>query len=422
MTGVLATSILQTMFAVGQTAWQREVLATVVRVTDWLREPVAVGQTWEHPFQTDGLKGRQCYRVEGSEAVGSDTLVSLKVVTEVGAFGGHSLPSGAQLVSAESAVVWSADDRELVSLDGQVTCRHGGRAGGRETAIRVKFARVNHRRLSDEQQDSERRALIQVTEAVAAYQRDDRETALKQAQRFSNLYRSSLWRPAAEDLERRIEAQRALAKPLPTEQLQQTLTGLLAQWGEAEADADEDVTGRLRKTLTLLTQVNRPELIRLLEETDGVYRALAYFALAFGTAPADAAVMQHGLEDGEARVRRLALYALSVRALPITEVDRLLTLLRDDDTTVRSQACEALGACRAADPAEGVKLVAALVERLSDDSPGVVVAAAKALVRIGSPADLAQVQQAVEHTAPGPLRDALQEILKNAQTPAPAKR
>ncbi|MHC4796875.1 MAG: HEAT repeat domain-containing protein, partial [Planctomycetota bacterium] len=138
------------------------------------------------------------------------------------------------------------------------------------------------------------------------------------------------------------------------------------------------------------------------------------FALAFGTAPGDVALIQEHCGDGDLRVRRTAFYALAIRASPFTDVELLLGGLEDGDATVRRRAGEGLGKCVAKDSDDIRAVRGALVKRLHDDSPMVVVAAAQALIRIGSADDIAKIKEAAGRVEPASLKKVLEELVSKS--------
>ncbi len=79
---------------------------------------------------------------------------------------------------------------------------------------------------------------------------------------------------------------------------------------------------------------------------------------------------------------------------------------------MRRRACEALGTCLAKDSPHRSAAGVALIERLSDDSPEVVLAAARALMRSGAPDEIEKIQRAADDTASPALRAALQELVE----------
>jgi len=386
----------------------KNMLKTVVHVTDWPEEPVSGGDTWERPFAAGPIRGRHQFRVEAIKPVGRDNHVTLKITTHIEQPGSSAED---RLLSASSTLEWSVGEGELLSLAGDVVYRKPVAAGGGQVSVQVRFERTARRRLSAGRLAVERQALLRLVRAVSAYQRGDLEGATRDGRRFRKRWPHSSWRPVADDLARRIEDQRRFHKPLPTERLKETLVSLLALWTKAEADHDVELLDRCRLSFTHLTRVNRPELRRLLDDGDGRWRALACFTLAFGTAPADVALIQRHSADGDVHVRRSALRALAIRASPLTDAERLLAGTRDEDAAVRRRACEALDRCLAKDSPHRSAAREALIERLSDDSPDVVLAAARALMRTDSPDEIERIKQAADGTASPTLRAALRELV-----------
>jgi len=393
----------------GRTTWTRQVLSAVVGVTDWPSESVSIGDRWERSLPTGPVKGTQRYQLEAIERAGTDVRARLTVSTAVVPPAGS--PSR-RLVSAGSTVHWSVGDRELLSLDGRAVTRERDRSGACEVTRRIVMTRDRRHRMSQRRQETEREAVIQLGQAVSAYQREDYSYAERTLRVFRRRWPNSRWAPLVEYIRRRIRAERASREPLPADELKTALTKLLALWYQAEQDDDAEVLQRCRSSLAHLAKVNRPEIVRLLDDRQAPLRSLACFALAFGSAPADMALIQTACEDPEVRVRRTALYALTVRASPLTDAQVLLKALGDEDAAVRERACDAVGACVADDSPHLAAARAALVDRLADASSGVVLAAARALMQIGSAGEIEKVKQAAEKAPSGALRDALRGIVE----------
>ncbi len=392
----------------GRTAWTRHVLSAVVDVTDFPREKVTVGDGWDRPFQAGSIKGRHRCKVEAFETTDAHIRVTLTVTTEV-----DPPPERASrhLVSARSVVVFSVRDRELLSLDGRAVWREADRAGGREVTTRITLSADQRDRMPPGQQATERQAIRQLAQAVTAYQREDYEYASRMLQTFMKRWPQSRWRPVAEYISRRMRSEGTSPEPLTARELKQALARQLTLWNLAEQDGDAAMLNRCRSALSHLAQSSRPEITRLLNDADPGVRALACFALGFGSAPADVALLLKACQDADARVRRSALEALAIRASPLADADTLLKGISDDDPTVRQRACEAVGACLPDDSPHRSAARAQLVDRLADDSPEVVLATARALMRIGSAGEIEKIKQTAESAGPSPLQDALREIL-----------
>jgi len=419
-----ATSPAQVMFKVvpishdhspllvpGQTAWSRAMLKVVMHVADWPQRRLSVGDKWTRSFDVGGLKGRQHYVLKNIDAVRSDRQVIIGVTIESEPF--HSLQRG-QIASAESRMVWSEKDKDYLSLTGKMVYREPIRAGGHKVEMRLSLDRTEQsKRLSLARLGAERRAAIQLANAITAYHRDDITGASRELVKFRRRFRISYFKPMADYLYQRIKNERASQEPLPLDQLKETLVGLLAFWNQAETDTDAELQRRCRDSLKHLVKTNRPEIIRLLQENDGQFRALGCFILAFGTAPADLALIQQHTGDPDRQVRRMALYALTVRASKHTDVRVLLTALDDADETVRQRACQAIGRCITRDSDDINVICAALVKRLDDDSAAVVFAAAHTLMKVGSQQDFEKVKKAAETIESQPLKKELLELIAN---------
>jgi len=393
-----------------QTAWSRAMLGTVILVTDWPEPAVSAGDKWTRKFEIGEIAGELNFKVDAVETVESERQAVVKVNATTSS---PTSSSGGSLISAESNVVWSLDEDNLVSLAGKVIYSEPVRAGGRMVKIDVKLTRTGKAgRLSKSRLTGERWSLVKLTEAIGAYNRNDAKSALRSLLQVKRRRIPSKFEPMADYLMKRIRSEQTSKEPLPVAELKKTLVSLLAMLDRADNDNNLAVRRRCQKSLQHVVQVNRPEIMRMLEDDEGTYRALGCFALAFGSAPADVALIEKCCSDADLQTRRMALYALALRASPHTDADTLLTALKDADNTVRVRACEALGRCVDKDSPELTAARAALVELLNDKSPAVVIAAAQTLSRIGSEAEMKKVKETADKSTSQELKSALERLTK----------
>ena len=393
----------------GRTAWARQVLSALLQVTNWPKDKVSAGDGWDRAIRAGPRAGKQLYRVADVQKVNADLQVRLTVKTELDP---PADPANRHLVSAESTLLWSARDHELLSLQGHATWREAASAGGGDSTTRVTLERSRRSHLTESQQSAERQAVMHVAEAIAAYRRQDEKYATRSVQIFLARWPSSRWRPVAEFIQRQIDSAQASRASLTSDELKHALTQFLAAWNQAEQEEDFDLQDQHRSSLGHVNEVNRPEITRLLEDADPSFRALACFALAFGSVPADVALIQEACGDADVRVRRTALYALAIRASALTDPQVLLPRLEDEDAAVRQRACQATGACVGKDSPRLSDARSALAARLGDPSPDVVLAAARAIMSVGSPEDIEKVRQAAKSDAvPPETREAIESVL-----------
>lgn len=396
-----------------QTAWARRVAGLLVQVTNWPPVPVTAGTGWEVGFEAGTITGQRYYLVEAIKNVRGDELV---IVSADAAFDDPVDEGGRRLISATSNVVWSTDDGDVVTLEGQARWRESPRAGAGEVLTRIQIERKRRFKLRDKWRARDRLAVVALAEAINAYRREDHAFALRSLKAFARRHGHSRWEPAADYLRRKIDADRRLAESLPTAELRERLEELIIEWQEAERDGDVEQLDRCRSSMTRITEVNRPELMRLLDDEDEQTRAQACFAMAFGSRPADVALIQSKCDDASARVRRTALSALAVRASPITDTQVLIERLSDPDRGVRQRAAQAIGSCVEKDASEIDKARAALRAGLKDDATRVILAAAWALTQIGTDADLEAIRRAAASAESERLRVSLQQL---ASPPVP---
>ncbi len=409
--------------------WSRTMLQMLLDASSWPSDPVAVGASWDRPFRIGATRVPRRITVDAVQNAGSDLRCRLTLKTSPPR---DAPDEGERLVSAESTIVWSVSTRQLVSQEGKVAYEVGewesgkvgkweggkvGKGGAAEEApvrveLRVRIERRSQRRLPAALHAKGREAVAELANAFAGLTTRDDERALKTVDEVLDRWPKSRWRPAAGELRKQIEADRGARSPMATGELKQAMVRLLEVWVSAEEAEDMELLVRCRGAATHLADVNRPEIVRLLDDADGGVRAVALFALAFGDAPGDLARMHEACGDADAHVRRTAMAALAVRGSPLTDVERVAAGLRDGDEGVRRAACGAAGACFAGDSASAGPVRDALIERLGDESARVVVAAAEALLKLGQPEDREAVRRAAESAGRSEVRDALLELLE----------
>ena len=396
-----------------RTTPMKNLLSPLVEVTMWPESPVAVGQTWERkiPWMTTGCVQRA--RVEKIESVKGDTRVTLVVNSTVEAKDGEASPSR---IAAQTRLVWSIQDQELVSLVGESVSREPSTDGGKLISVQISYERVSRRQMPQIRLTIERQAIIHLAQAIMAYQRGDAEAASTATKTCVSRWPTSYWRPLADDLLRRIDADQQARTPLTIEQLKAALSELLNMLNQAEAGNDEALAAWCGVSFHRYAQINGPELRKLLNDSEPRFRGLACLALAFGTVPAEVGLIEEHSDDSEVQVRRLCLRSLALRGSPVANGERLLAGVKDSDAIVRRWACEALGTCTTKVSEHWQAARTALSERLTDESALVALAAAKALVRIGTPGDVEKVKQLAEKESRDEVRSALTEILSAAES------
>lgn len=397
-----------------RTSGSRAMLALLLPVAPWPEHPVAQGDTWEHAARVAGVTIPLTWRVERVESRGGDRLATVTVTSDVVA---GETPRAARLPRSRATLVWSARRRDLLSLDGDVAYHEPVHAGGAAVTMRVEIRRTDDRMLSEQREATERQALIRLADAIAAYQREDITFARQALHEFKRRWPTSMWEPMAAHLAERIERERVQASPLPLAELRETLATLMALWASAEREHDLEVLASCRRSLAHITDVNREELIRLLDDDDAQLRTAACFAMAFGGVPGDLARLQERFTDEDARVRATALLATAIRGSPLADLDRIIRATRDAQPSVRRRACQALAASLEEDAAALPDARRALIARLEDDVPEVVFAAAEALRQWGTREDLEQIEQVARQTRHADLRAALEALLGTRDEP-----
>ncbi|HOW73647.1 MAG TPA: HEAT repeat domain-containing protein [Phycisphaerae bacterium] len=397
------------------TTSMKKLMWPLVQVATWPEDPVVVGQTWERDVPWVAASCRQRVRVEKIESVKSDTRVTLLMNTTVDVkdAGASDTP-----LSAQTRLIWSAQDQEMISLVSEGASRQPSSEGGTLVTLRISYQRTTRRQMPPVRQTLERQAVLHLVQAIMAYQRGDADAASAAAKSCVRRWPTSYWRPLADDLVRRIDAEQQARTPLSIEELKTTLGQLLGMLNEAEANSDESLTAWCGVSFHRYTQINGPELRRLLEDRSSESRGLACLAFAFGTAPAEVGLIERHSDDPEVQVRRLCFRALALRGSPITDGQRLLAGVKDKDTVVRRWACEALGSCTTRASEAYATARATLLERLVDESSSVSLAAAKALVKVGTMADVEQIRQMAGKDSRFDVRSALIEILQAAERKA----
>jgi hypothetical protein len=386
---------------------------TITRVTFWPETPVSVGGSWKRPFALGSAKGEQRYQLDAIDRKGRDQFAKVTVITS---FDDDVEFEHEQIVSARSELVWSISGRELISLDGRLTYLTPPETGAEEAAVHVTMQRTSQRRWTRNRRGDEREALIEMTRAVTAYRLDNESRVTDICERFLRQRRTSIFRPLAAYLARQVESRH---KPLPIDALKERLVELLAGWHRSEIDSDVERREKLKSDFARLMEVNRTEIVRLLDDESADFRAVACFAIAFGEAPADIARIQKACSDPAEHVRQWAMSALALRGSTLTSQDVLIAGLDDPDPTVRRRACQAIETCTPEDSPAAATAIAAVAERLNDESADVVYAAAQALLRLGGESQIDRVRSTAENCADAGLAAALHRLLPPATQPRP---
>lgn len=391
----------------------QQVLRTSMAEMIWPEQPVPVGRTtWTRPCRAGRLHGEQRYELGELQRKGSQQLARVIVTTELEE--PEPARSGPKVNSVRAELLWSISERELVALDGLLRYQEQREGVDEEVAVRVTLDRTHRRRWTPLRRASEREALVEMTRAVMVYRVGDDEQLQRICSRFLRQYPTSTWRPMAEYLERQIEPH---SEPLAIDALKQRLADLLGQWHQTELNDDSETREQLKREFARLMKVNRAEIVRLLDDDSAEFRAVACFALAFGETPADIARIQQACGDPAEHVRQWAMSALALRGSTLTSQDVLVAGLNDSDPVVRRRACQAIEACTSTDTPAAPDTVAALADRLDDDSADVIYAAAQALVRLGDDSRFDRIRQAAERCGNPVLAAALLRLLPPATQP-----
>lgn len=374
---------------------EQAVLAAMLDFAHWPRKHVDVGHRWQRNIDPVGFSGTQTLEFKELGRLNGGVVGQVTIFVE-GRFTG-ALAREYTFDKAQAVIYWSRLDQTLVKMEGQA--RYVQARGDRndEYELKLNVELDGQRLLTEAQQSVNVKQLNVIATAVTELKSGDKQAAYRSCRSFHDRWSDSVWMPAVDSIERRATFKPRTAERLSEQQFTKLLRKSVVAWQAALENHDFDLLERTRLALQTAADEYRSRLRKMINGKNRADRGRALFATAFSSRPADLALVQKGVQDPSAIVRALALAGIAARRSPLTNPQILLTALHDDDGLVRRRACEAVAACIPREHAEIVSFVK-VVTRIATTDPTPVVrkAAVRALAVIGSRADIAALEDAME--------------------------
>ncbi len=394
-----------------ETTVSGDMLSLLMPPRKWPQQPLSPAGVYDETVKLSFGTFRRNFRLEKVRTRYGERQAIIKLDVEAVSGDQPSEDDRPRFQRGAASLAWSVSNDDLAALQAEISWEEPLRIGRLQEAAELAMMRTTRRTWSKGMQDIERAALVDLANAIHAERRNDPKQAFQIAGGFLAGHPNSVWFPMARELHDRLNPDRAGLEPVPFEKLNPMLVRLIALWTRAEAEEDQRVRQLSEAALAHLAEVNRPEIRRLMDDEDAAVRKLGTFALAFGKAPADVALIQKMCADPDTSVRRTALVGLTMRASPLTDPDRIIPCIADQDEEVRLRACEALGACGSTKGERREKVLTAIRGRLDDDSLRVVLAAAEVLLLQGNTEDRALIESRASSAKPSGIRSSLRRLL-----------
>jgi hypothetical protein len=361
----------------------------------------------------DGFTGERFWMITSLERVGKARVAVIAVQIQ-GQFTGN-LPGEPALRDAKITLRWDLNDQALLDLSGQVRYDRRFDQIDEEVVARLALSRQSLDRLPIANRESAVEALLHLADSITMYQEKKYVQIVRRVTEFNQQFPGSLWQPMVGFLGNQAEARSMLASPEAAQQLRKALGNSIVEWQAATTRGDAAKLTALAEGLRELNRAGRDQLLKLAEDQDAKVRALALFAVGFGTHPEDLAVVQTGARDAEPVPRAWATYALVIRGSPKTDRALLTRLIKDESELVRARAALAIGACVEIGSSDQNRFRAMLTSALSDASENVRRAAAEALAYIGTRADLAPLRKAADAEKDSPARQMMRRTIERLE-------
>lgn len=393
---------------------QAAVLAALLDVEHWPTDRKRIGDQWQHDLSGGGFAGAQTFELGDVKRVGNETLVTIRMKA-AGEFTGALVDQRCKFVSGDAQIIWSSTWRMLKSIQAQASWARGEGASKQEFDLKVDLLLESTRVLDEEAAAAVRKQLIDFSALLDDERAGKPDETLAGCRTFEERWPGSVWLPAVRQLSSNIEQKRSGPRELSEDELREALAKCLVTWQATEAKDDPQTAAqrtKVRKLYEAMANAHRDALLRMAGKADSNSRALAVFALAFGSAPANTAQLERAARDEAGKVRAWAVYGLAVRKATTVDSALLLELLRDEDANVRARACQAVSACVARDSAKLPPLRAQVLDvLLKDRADHVRFIAARTMEEIGTAADVAPLRRALSHEVDQPLRAAIERAI-----------
>ncbi len=393
---------------------QQAVLRAMLDVAHWPSGKSEVGRRWERDIRGGGFEGTQAFELVDFVRIDGNVVARVGMDVE-GSFTG-SLEKSHDFIGAEALIYWARMDRVLLKMEGRAAYTRRRPANDEQYELELNVGLERVKMLNEAQRDLMIDQLNVFAKALTAQREDEKSAARSLCQRFREKWPGSIWTPAIDELEQRVNPKKARAKRLKTSQIKKLLGKSLIAWEAARVNGEYDAMDKTREGLTQLVKDYRSKIMKLAESSKSKTRAQAIFALAFSGRSDDFTFVQRATRDKSSSVRGMALAGLAARQDPKTSADMLVILLGDKKAAVRSRACQAVAACIDREHLAVARLVGKLSKlMLDDETPTVRREAIRAIAAIGAPADIPKLQEALSHELDQPNRRAIEKAIQRLE-------
>lgn len=392
-------------------AVERVVLQTMLDFANWPRKRLDAGHRWERTFEIPGFKGKQTFEFVDLMRMEGDVTARLTMYVE-GSFTG-ALEGEYTFDKAQAIIYWLRMDRSLLKMDAQAFYERKRPNKPDAYKLKLDVEMQDKRLLDDEQCDLIKDQMTLFSQALDKQRQRFPKDARELCREYRKRWPESMWLPAVEELESRTYPQDQGAPRLSDKAIKDVLVKSVLAHEAAVENSEYDLMEATQSTLAALAREYRSKLKKLARDKEAGVRSRAVFALAFGDKPDDLSIVQKAVRDKSSQVRALALAGLAARRSPATNVELLLIAMEDKSAKVRCRACEAIAVCV---PPEhyAVVTIAERMQRLiiHDDSASVRIAAVRSLASVGAPADIAILEEALDHEADFVVRDEIHRAIE----------
>ena len=387
---------------------QSIVIRNVLDAAYWQPKKIEAGHKWQRQITGDLFEGTQTLQFLDMTDVAGQAVARLALKVE-GKFKGP-LERDFRFGMTEGVIHWARLERTIAKIEGIARYHRVHHGVTEEYEIKIEENLRNITQLSEPQQDKVKEQMSAFAAAIDAANQGNMKDARDYCRDFRNSWPDSIFTPAIVDLEHRAAPDAPSQDRMSRAQLLAAIKGSVVSFEAARSSHDSDV---MDLTLTTMTQIARDYsaiLAKLTRDKDEMIRANAAFALAFSARPEDQNAVQKCAVDKSTKVKVLALTGLAAAENHAVSAELLMGLLEDKEAGVRRRTLQAVAACI---PRENFG-VAKLVEKIDrlmvyDKNDGVRSDAVAAIVSIGSPADIPQLEEALKHELNTGIREQIHQ-------------
>ena len=414
-----ATQADASLIVPGGSPFEKDLMRAMLEWGDWPASPAVAGMEWSREVSEASFAGERRFQVESFEAgARGETVARIRFTTEPRPRAGPA--NSHRVTQLDGTIRWAMRSGRLVDVRAHAVFTRTATAGGERIDLDLVVEPRSRTVVAIPEHNAAHTQVVELTAILRDYNTDRFTEAQERIRRFCGRWPASRWRPVADFLAAQIAAEQSSVQTATSAPsggaapaLRDALAALLSQWRAAERQGDTAAARKAREELERSARVNRDAIGELARSADAAERALAVLGLAFGTAPADVAVISGLTQDDSPIVRESAYYALAVRRSPLVRADVFVRGLDDGAASVRARACEAAGASVRPGSPEASAVAVELAERLTDEHSRVRLAAAQALAVVGGREQVEPLRRAADDPANEAFRPALQAALRD---------